>query len=74
MVRLQADPEDISQIGALKVLRKLADHLGLQLTDHDLRATWSSFYAESHGFGTRSEGLWRSVDKVEAALQGLTVY
>lgn len=36
----EANPGDVSKIGALSVLRKLADHLGLtSLTDHDLRVT-----------------------------------
>lgn len=39
-IALEANPGDVSKIGALSVLRKLADHLGLtSLTDHDLRAT-----------------------------------
>lgn len=34
----KANPGDVSKIGALSVLRKLADHLGLtSLTDHDLK-------------------------------------
>ncbi|CAK9079085.1 unnamed protein product [Durusdinium trenchii] len=34
----KANPGDVSKIGALSVLRKLADHLNLtSLTDHDLR-------------------------------------
>ena len=36
----EANPGDVSKIGALSVLRKLADHLGLtSLTDHDLKVT-----------------------------------
>ena len=40
LVVFQANPGDVSKIGALSVLRKLADHLNLtSLTDHDLRVT-----------------------------------
>ena len=60
-VNLEANPGDVSKIGALSVLRKLANHLGLtSLTDHDLRVTCWSWRVEQEGQRIRGlrEGYW----------------
>ena len=60
-VNLEANPGDVSKIGALSVLRKLANHLGLtSLTDHDLRVTCWSWRLQQEGQRIRGlrEGYW----------------